>query len=150
MNTVSANKVLLNKVLPIQALTLISEYSKPLTRPDWKTKPVIDFLTFYQNLRRRQKYNVICDLIYKIHNHNNTLTIYYTFLNNITIVRREDYELKRNENQLRAEKYKISKEEYDIRSNNHAIRRDEKSLLITSQLLNIDISILRVIIKVII
>ena len=35
-------------VLPYRALTLISEYSKPMTRPDWrKSKPIITTYRLY-------------------------------------------------------------------------------------------------------
>ncbi len=36
--------------LPPNVLALIKEYSRPLTRPDWRTKPVMPLSTFYKNI----------------------------------------------------------------------------------------------------
>ena len=37
--------------LPPRALTLIKEYSRPLTRPDWRTLQRMTFDNFYYSLR---------------------------------------------------------------------------------------------------
>ena len=37
------SQMLRSRVLPSRALSLISEYSKPMTRPDWrKSKPIVE------------------------------------------------------------------------------------------------------------
>ena len=38
-------------LLPPRALALIKEYSKPLTRPDWRTLQLMTFDNFYHSLR---------------------------------------------------------------------------------------------------
>ena len=44
-------RVLPSRSLPSRSLALISEYSKPLTRPDWrKSKPIITIHILYQEL----------------------------------------------------------------------------------------------------
>jgi hypothetical protein len=41
-----------SRVLPSRALQIISEYSKPMTRPDWRqSKPIIT--TYYLYLKTR-------------------------------------------------------------------------------------------------
>jgi hypothetical protein len=43
------------KQLPLRVMTLINEYSKPLTRPDWrKSKPIISTYKLYCIFRRRE------------------------------------------------------------------------------------------------
>jgi hypothetical protein len=37
-------------MLPLNVIALIKEYSRPLTRPDWKTKPVMSLRLFYNNI----------------------------------------------------------------------------------------------------
>ena len=41
--------------LPLRALTLIKEYSRPLTRPDWRTLQRMTFDNFYHSLRLNQR-----------------------------------------------------------------------------------------------
>lgn len=61
-------------MLPQRALTLISEYSKPLTRPDWKTyKPMT--LSYYKTLINNSRINAVLkelrnkkDYVYTIEN----------------------------------------------------------------------------------
>ena len=36
-------------ILPLRARKLIREYSKPLTRPNWKTQPSMSLYKFYTN-----------------------------------------------------------------------------------------------------
>ena len=43
-----------SKVLPSRALTLISEYSKPMTRPDWRTKRIMTTFSMYADFRKKQ------------------------------------------------------------------------------------------------
>ena len=44
----TCNSALPIRALPIRAVRLISEYSKPLTRPDWReSKPIITILKLY-------------------------------------------------------------------------------------------------------
>jgi len=41
--------------LPVRALHLVQEYSRPLTRPDWrKSKPIITTYKLYCEYRRRE------------------------------------------------------------------------------------------------
>jgi len=71
--------------LPTQALDLIRQYSKPLTRPDWKRKPRLTFSLFYHNLIKH-KYSIVIDtVIYRhINNNNDTLTILRHYINNLS------------------------------------------------------------------
>ena len=42
------SRVLQSRVLPSRALSLISEYSKPMTRPDWrKSKPIVETYSLF-------------------------------------------------------------------------------------------------------
>jgi hypothetical protein len=51
--------------LPETALILIKKYSRPLTRPDWKTQPKFTFSQFFQGIKKQNKY-VLIHLYYKI------------------------------------------------------------------------------------
>ena len=42
--------------LPLRAQMLINEYSKPLTRPDWKTRPKFTFELFFYGIKKQNKY----------------------------------------------------------------------------------------------
>ena len=54
--------LLLNHLLPNRALSLIREYSKPLTRPDWrKSKPIVTTYRLY--LAVINNYSEICYVI---------------------------------------------------------------------------------------
>ena len=45
--------------LPLRAKKLISEYSKPLTRPDWGTLCPLTFTRFYNDIKRnRDRYKI--------------------------------------------------------------------------------------------
>jgi hypothetical protein len=79
------NKVFQKKILPHNVLELISEYSKPLTRPDWKINPIYEFNLFYYDLIRKKSIFVIDNVIYRhINNNQLTSTILYKYINNIT------------------------------------------------------------------
>ena len=39
-----------HQILPANALKLIREYSKPLTRPDWRTLQIMPFKRLYNEL----------------------------------------------------------------------------------------------------
>jgi hypothetical protein len=59
--------VLHSRVLPSNALRLISEYSKPLTRADWrKSKPIINtyalFLSVYSGKNNLLHYIIYCNI----------------------------------------------------------------------------------------
>ncbi len=41
-------------VLPSRALSLISEYSKPVTRPDWRTKHLMSTFSIYIDIRKKK------------------------------------------------------------------------------------------------
>ena len=47
-------------VLPARALALIKEYSKPLTRPDWRTLQRMTFDNFYHSLRLTRSQTKMC------------------------------------------------------------------------------------------
>jgi hypothetical protein len=50
------NHTLPNPMLPNRALLLIHEYSRPMTRPDWrKSKPVITTFKLYVNFKERRE-----------------------------------------------------------------------------------------------
>ena len=51
--------------LPIRAIVLINKFSKPLTRPDWKTKPKFTFKQFFCELKKQNKY-LLMNFYYKI------------------------------------------------------------------------------------
>jgi hypothetical protein len=51
--------------LPIKAIALINDFSKPLTRPDWKTNPTFTFKQFFCGLKKQNKYLLI-SVYYKI------------------------------------------------------------------------------------
>ena len=45
-------------MLPQRALTLIREYSKPLTRPDWKTCKIMSYI-YYNRILNNSKQNAV-------------------------------------------------------------------------------------------
>jgi len=47
-------QVLPFQVLPSRALSLIHEYSKPLTRPDWRTKHLMTAFSIYIDIRKKK------------------------------------------------------------------------------------------------
>ena len=75
----------MSNVLPKNALKLIREYSKPVTRPDWKRNPRLTFSLFYYNLNLIRYLIVIDTVIYR-HINNNQLTsnILSKYINNLT------------------------------------------------------------------
>ena len=75
----------MSKTLPKRARDLITQYSKPLTRPNWKKKPRLRFSVFYSNLIKH-KYCIVIDIvIYRhINNNNSTLTILQQYVNNLS------------------------------------------------------------------
>jgi hypothetical protein len=84
-NEVFQNEVFQNKILPQNALKLIREYSKPLTRPDWKRNPIYKFSLFYYDLIKKKFINVIDKVIYRhINNNQFTSTILHKYINNVT------------------------------------------------------------------
>jgi hypothetical protein len=40
--------------LPLHIVNLINEYSKPLTRPDWKTRPKFTIKQLFQGLKKKR------------------------------------------------------------------------------------------------
>ena len=42
-----------SQILPSRALSLISEYSKPMTRPDWRTKHLMTSFSIYIDIRKK-------------------------------------------------------------------------------------------------
>jgi hypothetical protein len=69
----------LSQALPLSALTLISQYSKPLTRPDWRTINPLPFYSLYTEViqRRTYKRKVLTALYKTIHNGNRISDILY-------------------------------------------------------------------------
>ena len=52
------SRALPNRILPSRALLIISEYSKPMTRPDWRqSKPLITTYYLYLKTRGIKIYN---------------------------------------------------------------------------------------------
>uniref|UniRef100_A0A6C0JLC3 Uncharacterized protein n=1 Tax=viral metagenome TaxID=1070528 RepID=A0A6C0JLC3_9ZZZZ len=63
--TMFRKTVLPSQVLPSNALRLISEYSKPLTRPNWrKSKPIINTYTLFLTVYIRADKSLLHYLIY--------------------------------------------------------------------------------------
>lgn len=77
-------------LLPPSALALIKEYSKPQTRPDWKTKKVLTFSLFYRDLLTKQSNPVIHNTLTKIYNGHTHYSITSTYLNNSSFLKNED------------------------------------------------------------
>ena len=64
-NLTMCSVVLPSRVLPSKALRLISEYSKPLTRPNWrKSKPIINTYTLFLSVYSG-KNNLLHYIIYR-------------------------------------------------------------------------------------
>jgi len=65
--------------LPLSALILISQYSKPVTRPDWRTINPLPFYSLYTEViqRRTYKRKVLSTLYKIIHNGNRIGDILY-------------------------------------------------------------------------
>ena len=51
---IMASRALPSRALPSRALTLIREYSKPLTRPDWRKIHLMPILCIYTDLRKKR------------------------------------------------------------------------------------------------
>ena len=50
-------------MLPQRALTLIREYSKPLTRSDWKTRKSLSYIYFNRILNNSKKNSVLSKIV---------------------------------------------------------------------------------------
>ena len=58
--------VLHSHVLPSNALRIISEYSKPITRSNWrKSKPIINTYTLFLSVYSRANENLLHYIIYR-------------------------------------------------------------------------------------
>ena len=57
-------------LIPISAQKLISEYSKPLTRPDWRTVCPLTFKRYYTDIVRNRHTNKIFENVYSMFNSN--------------------------------------------------------------------------------
>jgi len=53
-------------MLPLRAQKLISEYSKPVTRPDWRTVCPLSLRRYYIDIDRNKDVNKIYYNIYKL------------------------------------------------------------------------------------
>jgi hypothetical protein len=81
------------KSLPNNAQHLISEYSKPLTRPDWRSLQRLTFYSLYSEViqRRTRKRSVLSALYKTIHNGHTIsgilyyITYYDTYLGSIVL-----------------------------------------------------------------
>jgi hypothetical protein len=51
-------------MLPLRAQKLISEYSKPVTRPDWRTLCPLTFKRYYKDILRNRDRNKIYENVY--------------------------------------------------------------------------------------
>jgi hypothetical protein len=54
LKTLPTNALVLN-VLPTNAIHLINVFSKPLTRPDWKTNPKFTFNQLFNGIKKQPK-----------------------------------------------------------------------------------------------
>ena len=70
-------------ILPLRAKKLISEYSKPLTRPNWKTQPSMTLYKFYINVNRNKKYYLLTQLSYKILHGYEANFLYMLYINKL-------------------------------------------------------------------
>ena len=69
---------------PQNVLSIIREYSKPQTRPDWKTKPKLTFVQFYYQLKNSKKTAPFL-AINQIQNGYNNLYVYYKYMTHLKI-----------------------------------------------------------------
>ena len=60
----------MDRVLPTRVLHIIKEYSRPLTKPDWReSKPIITTYRLYLQIlppRKFKSYNLCCMIVYNI------------------------------------------------------------------------------------
>ena len=67
-NPMLPNPMLPNPVLPIRALHLIHDYSRPLTRPNWrKSKPIITTYKLYVIFKERRPSQMTDNVLNNIH-----------------------------------------------------------------------------------
>ena len=69
-----------HRMLPCRALTLIHEYSRPLTRPDWKkSKPVITTYKLYLHVKYIDPHNLFppTEMLHRVILHNILITDWY-------------------------------------------------------------------------
>ena len=79
--------------LPCRALTLIHDYSRPLTRPDWKkSKPIITTYDLYLHVKYIDPRNLFppTEILHRVILHNILITdwyfnYYYNTIHNLTI-----------------------------------------------------------------
>jgi hypothetical protein len=65
---------------PLRVISLISEYSKPMTRPDWRqSKPIITTYKLYCIFRRRERKGPIKLKYFRILENIENTEWYYTF-----------------------------------------------------------------------
>ena len=55
----------MTKHLPPYVIDHIRNYAKPLTRPDWKTRPKFTFELFFYGIKKQNKY-ILWKLYYKV------------------------------------------------------------------------------------
>lgn len=51
--------------LPIKAMFLINEYSKPVTRADWQLRPKFTFEQFFYGIQKQNKY-ILMKVYYEV------------------------------------------------------------------------------------
>ena len=105
-------------MLPIRALALIREYSKPLTRPDWrKSKPIVTTYRLYLNVINN--YSEICYYILS----NIWLTDWYQLYTYIKTYGFDNYYYyNKNHNILQIDGIaQLAKEKYNLLNKNHLL-----------------------------
>jgi hypothetical protein len=70
-------------ILPLRARKLIREYSKPLTRPNWKTQPSMSLYKFYTNVDYNKKNYLLIRLSYKILDGYESTFLYMLYMNKL-------------------------------------------------------------------
>ncbi len=66
--------------LPVRAITLIREYSRPLTRPDWRqSKPIITTYNLYLHVKYINPNNLFppTEILHRVILHNILITDWY-------------------------------------------------------------------------
>ena len=77
-------------ILPLRVQQLIREYSKPLTRPNWKTQPSMTLYKFYMNVDYNKKYYLLTQLSYKILKGYNPTFVYMLYMNKLKKYNKEE------------------------------------------------------------
>ena len=105
--------LLLNHMLPSNVLKLISEYSKPVTRPDWRTfQRTLDTVCFIQNIEKFNTFN-----IFKLVKQNMVMSHFYIAYHHIYYFGIESYIALYSEDKIVVLSNKILNKRYESYKN---------------------------------